>query len=251
MFRFARASKGIQRSSCRRVAVPRDAEAVCSEFDARFKSPSGVPMQRAITCLLFSLLFQLTTGMAAEISAQATRVAASIDALDVERHWPAGVHVNWETGDPDGRPESGEGKHTHCSAFVAAAAKRLGIYILRPPQHAQVLLANAQYDWLADEGPRQGWRALRDGEAAQNAANLGDFVVAVYKNRNDEKPGHIAIVRPSDKSVQSIRADGPQITQAGGKNYRSTVLRIGFAGHPNAWNKSEVRYYAHAVARIP
>ena len=60
---------------------------------------------------------------AAEVTPQANRVAAKIDALDVENHWPVGMHVHWETGVPDGKPEVSAGKHTHCSAFVAAAAK--------------------------------------------------------------------------------------------------------------------------------
>ena len=204
-------------------------------------------MRKVFKYLLFCLMCHAVAATAADVAPPAIRLAMSIDALDVEHHWPAGVHVNWETGAPDGKPESGEGKHTHCSAFVAAAAKRLGIYILRPPQHGQILLANAQYDWLAAEGQRQGWRELQDAGAAQHAANIGYFVVATYKNRREQKPGHIAIVRPSDKSEQSIRAEGPQITQAGGKNYRSTALKVGFAAHPDAWNKADVRYYAHAV----
>ncbi|MEP6940775.1 MAG: hypothetical protein ABI846_13505 [Rudaea sp.] len=188
---------------------------------------------------------------AGEVTPAAQRVAATIDALDVEQHWPAGVHVHWESGKPDGKPELSAGKHTHCSAFVAAAAKQLGIYILRPPEHAQILLANAQYDWLENEGRGQGWNALDDGVAAQAAANRGMLVVATYKNHHDDKPGHIAIVRPSDKSRGAIVAEGPQVTQAGGSNYRSTSLRQGFAGHPAAWKHAEVRYYAHAVAASP
>lgn len=113
-------------------------------------------MRHVFKCALLCLMFQAIVATAAEVAPAAARLATSVDALDVEHHWPAGVHVNWETGVPDGKPESGEGKHTHCSAFVAAAAKRLGIYILRPPQHGQVLLANAQYDWLAAEGQQQG-----------------------------------------------------------------------------------------------
>jgi hypothetical protein len=171
----------------------------------------------------------------------------TVDSLDVEHHWPAGIHVNWQTGDPDGRPENSPGKHTHCSAFVASAAKQLGIYILRPPEHAQVLLANAQYDWLASDGAAQGWRELRGPVAAQEAANRGDFVVATYRNHRDNKPGHIAIVRPDEKSDSAIRVEGPQITQAGGTNYRSTTLKKGFAGHPAAWDKREVRYFVHSV----
>ncbi len=171
----------------------------------------------------------------------------TIDSLDVENKWPAGVHVNWETGVPDGIAEKGIGKHTHCSAFVAAAAKRLGIYILRPPDHPQLLLANAQYDWLADEGAKQGWKSLKDGVEAQEYANRGYLVVATYKNHHDDKPGHIAIVRPDSKSASQIQDEGPQITQAGGHNYQSTTLKRGFADHPAAWSNGEVRYYAHKV----
>jgi len=181
------------------------------------------------------------------ITPSAERLAQVIDQLEVEQHWPAGLHVHWETGIPDGRPESGTGKHTHCSAFVAAAAKHAGIYILRPPDHEQLLLANAQYDWLGSEGVAQGWKPVANGIEAQRYANQGWFVVATYRNHKDSSPGHIAIVRPSNKDVAALRAEGPQVTQAGGTNYRSVALRVGFAGHPNAWERQEVLYYAHAV----
>jgi hypothetical protein len=171
----------------------------------------------------------------------------TIDAMEVERHWAAGVHVDWETGIPDGRPGTPGRKHTHCSAFAASAAERLGVYILRPPEHSQALLANAQYDWLAREGTSRGWMPLADAVDAQNRANLGDLVVAVYRNHHDDKPGHIAIVRPDDKTVADIERDGPQVTQAGSTNHRSITLRLGFAGHPLAWDGHEVRFYAHAV----
>jgi len=181
------------------------------------------------------LLLLANMGVAAEITPAAQRVFVSIDAMNVEQRWPAGEHVLWENGVPDGKPEHGNGKHTHCSAFVAAAAKNLGIYILRPPEHGQVLLANAQYDWLASEGAAKGWQPVRDAIEAQARANRGDFVVAAYRNHHDDKPGHIAIVRPSDKSAAAIRTEGPEITQAGGTNYRDTSLKRGFAGHPSAW----------------
>jgi len=194
----------------------------------------------------------LTGGAAAAtaVSPAAQRVAQQIDSLDVENHWPADVHVKWDTGVPDGRPENSPGKHTHCSAFVAAAARSLGIYILRPPEHPQVLLANAQYDWLEQDGTKRGWKPLGSAEEAQRYANEGWLVVATYKNHHDDKPGHIAIVRPSDKREAEIREEGPQITQAGGTNYRSVALKVGFAGHPAAWGRHEVRFYAHAVDAV-
>ncbi|MBS0362619.1 MAG: hypothetical protein JSR98_14680 [Proteobacteria bacterium] len=155
------------------------------------------------------------------------------------------MHVNWETGQPDGKVEHFEGKHTHCSAFVASAAKQLGVYILRPPEHGQTLLANAQYDWLREQGPAHGWTPVPDGYEAQRAANRGFLVVAAYKNHAADKPGHIAIVRPSGKTRAEILAEGPQIIQAGGHNYASTSLSRGFADHPAAWGKNEVVYYEH------
>jgi hypothetical protein len=197
--------------------------------------------------LICLCLAPLGSSRAGEISRVAQRLFAKIDALNVEQHWPAGEHVHWETGEPDGKPERTPGKHTHCSTFVAAAVKHLGIYILRPPEHGQLLLANAQYDWLANAGVQHGWRPLRDAVDAQSDANRGLLVVATYKNHQDDKPGHIAIVRPSNKSRASILSEGPQVTQAGGTNYRSTSLRQGFAGHQRAFERDEVRYYAHVV----
>lgn len=181
-------------------------------------------------------------------ASKAERVFQIIDALEVESHWPAGMHVDWKTGIPDGRPEGGSGKHTHCSAFVAAAAMKLGVYILRPPEHPQLLLANAQYDWLLADGRAQGWRQLKDAAAAQAAANEGDLVLAAYHNKRDDEPGHIAIIRPSVGEVgRGARAE-PQVTQAGGTNYRSAPLSRGFAGHPRALRDNAVLFFAHAVA---
>lgn len=184
----------------------------------------------------------------ASIAPAAERLAATIDALDVEAHWPAGVHVDWETGLPDGKPSRGPGKHTHCSAFVASAAKRIGIYILRPPEHSPVLLANAQFEWLEKEGAQRGWQPLHDATEAQAAANRGMFVVVSYRNHREDKPGHIAIVRPSDKSADLVRDEGPQITQAGGTNFKSTTTKRGFQGHPRAFERQELKYWAHPVS---
>jgi hypothetical protein len=174
-------------------------------------------------------------------------LAEQLDEMGVETKWIAGVHVNWETGLPDGIEETAEGRHTHCSAFVAAAAYRLGVYILRPPQHRQTLLANAQNEWLAEEGRLHGWRQLRGPLEAQLAADRGEFVVASYHNHREDKPGHIAIVRPAEKSSETIAAEGPTVIQAGTVNSDSISLKAGFAGHPYAWNDDEIVYYTHEL----
>lgn len=182
----------------------------------------------------------------APISPKARRLLALFDSLDVEHKWPAGVHVNWETGVPDGGPVSAVGKHTHCSAFAGSVAAKLGIALLRPPEHGQTLLANAQLEWLETTGAANGWQSLPDAVAAQNAANAGQFVVASYRNHDPKRPGHIAIVRAAIKSIDAINMDGPDIIQAGGHNYTDTTVRIGFAGHPLAWLRGkEIRFFAH------
>jgi hypothetical protein len=203
--------------------------------------------------LAASLLLTLGGAQAAlanDIAPAGTKLAQFYDGLHVESHWIAGTHVDWESGDPDGASERLPGRHTHCSAFVASAAKKLGVYILRPPEHGQVLLANAQNEWLASAGSSSGWRPLQDAAAAQDAANRGFLVVASYHSHYDNKPGHIAIVRPSGKPESAIDSEGPDVIQAGSRNFTKTSLVDGFAGHPHAWADQEVQYYAHSVGAI-
>ena len=184
---------------------------------------------------------------AGAIAPQAQAMMQALDAMDVESKWIAGEHVYWDTGLPTGVPETSPGKHTHCSAFVAAAAKNLGVYILRPPAHGQKLLANAQNEWLAEEGTSHGWIKLADANEAHAAANRGLLVVASYHNHHDERPGHIAIVRAGDKTPEQIAIEGPNVIQAGAVNKTSISVKDAFAGHPAAWRDHEIVYYAHEV----
>ncbi len=170
-----------------------------------------------------------------------------LDSMGVEELWLAGHHVNWKTGLPDGRPYLKRGAHTHCSAFVAAVAYKLGIYILRPPEHPQTFLANAQVDWLGAEGRSRGWQEVESGEQAQELANEGFLVIAAYKTRNPEKSGHIVVVRPDARSKEMLREDGPQVTQASTYNFSSTTLRRGFRYHPGAFEHGKIRFFSHAI----
>ena len=74
------------------------------------------------------------------VTPQGMRLAAQLDALGVESKWLARQHVDWRTGLPDRDGQVFEHGHTHCSAFVAAAAMSLGVHILRPPEHSAKLL---------------------------------------------------------------------------------------------------------------
>ena len=121
---------------------------------------------------------------AAEITAEGRHLVEVLESMHVEEHWIAGAIVEWRTGDSTGQSikATDTGKHTHCSQFAAAACEKFGIYILRPPEHGSVLLANAQYDWLPKDGKDKGWTPVADGVAAQDLANRGHLVVAVCQN---------------------------------------------------------------------
>jgi hypothetical protein len=184
------------------------------------------------------------------ISSEGRRLAAVLDGMSVESLWLAHEHVNWETGEPDKDADyAGPGRSTHCSAFAAAVGKRLGVYMLRPPEHGQILLSNAQAEWFrAPGGKEKGWHDVRTAREAQSLANQGNLVVVVYESPDPHKPGHVALVRPAHRLERLLEQNGPEITQAGQKNYVKTSTKVGFQVHPGAWPEG-VRYYAHAIER--
>ncbi|MFM7743331.1 MAG: BPL-N domain-containing protein [Verrucomicrobiota bacterium] len=169
-----------------------------------------------------------------------------LEGMEVDKLWLPGAIVDWKTGLPTGQPIKDAKKHTHCSQFVAAVADRLSVPLLRPPEHGVVGLANAQFDWLASEaGKKAGWVALKDGAAAQAAANDGRLVLASLKNPDATRPGHIAVVRPGAKGPEALAAEGPDVMQAGGTNALRTTLRRGFGNHKKEYD--QIAFYAHVV----
>ena len=184
---------------------------------------------------------------AARSKGQPEELWKRLEAMEVDKLWLPGAIVDWKTGLPTGQPiKDAKSKHTHCSQFVAAATERLGVYVLRPPEHRVVLLANAQFVWLAsDAGKKAGWVAMKDGAAAQAAANDGRLVLASLKNPDPTKSGHIAIVRPGNKDADLLAKDGPDIMQAGGTNALRTTLRKGFGNHKKEYD--QIAFYAHVV----
>jgi len=178
------------------------------------------------------------------------RLAHILDDSDVMQRWLAGWHIDWRTGEKDRAEPGGKAAKTHCSAFVAAMAARLGAYVLRPPEHKQELLANAQMRWLRDHGAEYGWRMLPSPFEAQTAANRGELILEAFENPDPRRPGHIAIIRPSLKTRAELNRDGPQEIQAGEQNAIDITTASGFRHHPGAWEPGgagELRYYSHAV----
>jgi hypothetical protein len=193
------------------------------------------------------LLGGFANATANEITPEAKYLASALDSMHVEQLWLAGRQVNWRTGEPTGKIFTNAASHTHCSAFAAAAAEKLGVYLLCPPAHSAILLANAQQTWLCGSGTNQGWQPVKSPLQAQQLANEGQLVVVTCRNPDDKKPGHIAIVRPSLWSDAKILADGPEIIQAGARNYTSTTTREGFKNHPGAFESGQLLYFSHAV----
>jgi hypothetical protein len=182
------------------------------------------------------------------VTAEGARLGATIDAMHVEENWMPHVHIEWITGKQD-RPDDYEGpdKATHCSAFAAAVGYKLGVYMLRPPDHKLTFLASAQTAWFhTEDGKKAGWFPVPTMRQAQMLANTGSLVVIAYESPDPHRPGHIVVVRPSLKTETQLEADGPEIAQSGGHNKNDSVASQSFTSHPGAWPNG-VKIYAHTV----
>jgi hypothetical protein len=210
-----------------------------SEFVERIVT---LPFLLLLVCLLAAPSAAEARGKA--IPKGGRRLVARLDSLQVEQRWRPGEAIDWRTGQPDPASIRLRG---HCSAFVAAACAELGIYILRPPDHPEYLLANAQCRWLESEGARHGWERIAGGEEAQRRANRGDLVVVCFQNPERDDPGHIAIVRPGRKSLRRFEREGPDVIQAGAVNARQISVRRAFRRHAKVWRDETLHYYAHGL----
>jgi hypothetical protein len=199
--------------------------------------------------LFFFLLFYVTSVTSQQsfvLDEFGEKLKQFYQGLNVETHWVAGQHIDWETGEPSDRDDTHNVKN-HSAAFVAAACQKLKIVILRPPEHAQDLLSNAQFDWLpTSAATAQAWKHIPNDSrynAAQDLANKGFVVVAIVKNSDERKPGQVALVMPAAVTEKDLTENGPQIIMAGVKNYTSTALKNGFKGFYNKWPESQVEFY--------
>lgn len=216
--------------------------------------------RRNLVSLILLLTISLICGEAraqpccGPVTPDGQRLVKLLDESDVEQLWLPGRHVIWRSGEPDpARP--GPARGTHCSAYAAAMAQNVNVPLLHPPEHSQILLANAQYSWLSGPGLAQDWRRV-DAQAAQSLANQGWLVLAVFANPDTNKPGHIAIIRPGLEDERILRADGPQEAQAGERNWRVTSIKHGFAFHKGAWlpgGAGGIKFFAHRIewAAVP
>ncbi len=170
-----------------------------------------------------------------------------LDGMNVEHRWLADRHVHWESGRAEGGIITDGKPHTHCSAFAAAAGERLGIYMLRPPEHSQLFLATAQGRWFTTEkAANKGWFRVMSSREAQERANHGELVILDWMNPDPQHHGHIAIVRPAAKSDEALASEGPETMQAGQTNFADGNAVRSFHSHPGAWPE-QVLMFAHAT----
>ena len=116
-----------------------------------------------------------------------------------------------------------------------------------------------------------GTEALVVGEQmlviAQRLANLGHLVIASFRASEAHTPGHLAVVRVSEKSLAQLQADGPDVISAGAQNALRASVREAFdvhscddGEHPNAcgttgvgaWesmssNSPQISFFFHAL----
>jgi hypothetical protein len=185
------------------------------------------------------------------------RLNEFLDGLPILTRWLPGHRIVWQTGQQSGPKQIPASHHTHCRAFAAAVALYLDIYLLRPPQHGQAKLANAQTFWLSGEesfpgigsAGDNGWTTLgMSGDpgapaACQQAANAGRLVLVCYAAPVPTHR-HVAIVRSRADESADIPPDGPDVIMAGAHNYRSTSMRHAFKNHPQAW-PDNLALFAH------
>lgn len=191
------------------------------------------------------------------VTADAQHILDILNASNVEHLWQKSTHVAWDTGEPDMSPSDEAAfariyrTDTHCSAYGAAIAQRLGIYMLRPPEHRQTFLASAQTAWFGSHaGAKAGWYEVTTPQQAQALANGGKLVVVSFASPDPtRRPGHLAIVRPdAARTLAQIQDSGLILTQAGNHNHNRISEKAAFRGHPGAWPQG-VKYFAHDLPR--
>ena len=146
---------------------------------------------------------------------------------------------------------------SHCSAYAAWVAERVfGINLYPTALGDWCHAAAEQRDRMLTD--TANWRKVNAVEA-QEFANRGALVLAARKKEDTTRPahnqnGHIAVVLPMVASIAAslqdgvtfpaepaitdaasfasfLRIYGPEMTQAGGLNFRHTVTANGFAGY--------------------
>lgn len=179
-------------------------------------------------------------------------LAVLFNQTNVEFLWKNKNAINWFNGQSI-HDLSGElPKLNHSGAYIASVLRKLGIYILQPPQASQTLLENNQHDWLLEIGIIDYnytylGNNLNSRINAQKEANKGNIVIASYKNINEELPGNIAFVIPFLTDTTEITLNGCRVIQASFINYNSVFLKEAFSLFPNAFDNFLIDFFSYSI----
>lgn len=93
------------------------------------------------------------------------------------------------------------------------------------------LRANDLFRWLAEQGPRFGWRQTGTLSKLQQAANQGAVALICARRKEDGRSGHIVAVVPETPEHAARRDSGgaviaPLQSQAGSRNFRYGTGRV-------------------------
>ena len=156
----------------------------------------------------------------------------TLNSMDLMRGWEPGYNVKCDTGERV-KTKSTTVSSSHCSCFVYAVCKKMNIKLIGTPEYSQYHLAHNQINWLkTEEAHKHGWRQINGSLKekyliSQEKANNGVLVIA-GTNQDKEIRGHIAIVRPSNKSYFFIINEGPQVISSSYVNTYSSSLKEDF-----------------------
>lgn len=145
-----------------------------------------------------------------DVSEQGSRdpeqYAAVIDRFDVDGH----------------RRYDYEHSNTYCNIFAWDVTKAMGVEIphwydensgLETPLGEGIeMSANRMDAWFDAHGAEHGWRGISAAEAAIAAAS-GHPTLALWRNPNPSRSGHVALIRPESEPGELL------IAQAGASNF--------------------------------
>lgn len=108
---------------------------------------------------------------------------------------------------------------TYCNIFLWDVTRAMGAEV---PYwwFRNELDANEQFEWLMIQGGKYGWSRASLLQAEQNAF-LGCPTLVAWKNPDDRRPGHVAVVLPGASGRATI-------SQAGKTNLHDAPLSAGF-----------------------
>ena len=121
------------------------------------------------------------------------------------------------------------GPTTFCNEAVNVVCRRVGYEKFdrsNPSRPYGALLANQMFDAMND--PDGDWRPLPHGQAAQQAANAGNLVIAGYKNSDGH--GHVAVVIPGYVERSAAWGDlAPKIMNVGKDVWIGRIASFAFS----------------------